>query len=123
MPLAEYSRRVLRQHLKQLPEESQWLFPSEVKPEQSVDRSTMDKRLRKAYNRAGLETLNGGLWHASRRKWATEREQMPLKDVAERLEGGASHRRWFDAIQVSKRAASRRKVQQRKALGSGAEGT
>jgi integrase len=69
--------------LRELPEESEWLFPSQVKPAQSVDRSTMDKRLRKAYKRAGLETLKGGLWHAWRRKWATERKQMPLKDVAE----------------------------------------
>jgi integrase len=83
VPLAEYSRRVLRAHLKQLPEDSEWLFPSEAKREQSVDRSTMDKRLRKAYKRVELETPDGGLWHAWRRKWATERKHMPLKDVAE----------------------------------------
>jgi hypothetical protein len=31
---------------------------------------------------AGVEKLEGGLWHAYRRKWATERKELPLKDVA-----------------------------------------
>ncbi|KPK82199.1 MAG: hypothetical protein AMS25_03220 [Gemmatimonas sp. SM23_52] len=48
-----------------------------------MDRSTMDKRLRKAYRCADLKSTPGGLWHAWRRKWATERKHLPLKDVAE----------------------------------------
>jgi len=31
---------------------------------------------------AGIEKLEGGLWHTYRRKWATERKDLPLKDVA-----------------------------------------
>ena len=42
----------------------------------------MGRRLREAYNRAGLQPLKGGLWHPFRRKWVTERKGMPLKDVA-----------------------------------------
>jgi integrase len=38
--------------------------------------------LRQAEKAAGLERLDGGLWHAYRRKWATERKDLPLKDVA-----------------------------------------
>ena len=38
--------------------------------------------LRRAETAAGLEKLLGGLWHAYRRKWATERKDLPLKDVA-----------------------------------------
>jgi integrase len=38
--------------------------------------------LRRAERAAGVERLNGGLWHAYRRKWATERKDLPLKDVA-----------------------------------------
>jgi integrase len=38
--------------------------------------------LRQAEKAAGLEKLDGGLWHAYRRKWATERKDLPLKDVA-----------------------------------------
>jgi hypothetical protein len=37
---------------------------------------------RQAEKAAGLDTLDGGLWHAYRRKWATERKDLPLKDVA-----------------------------------------
>jgi len=35
-----------------------------------------------AERRAGLPKLKGGLWHPYRRKWATERKHLPLKDVA-----------------------------------------
>jgi integrase len=38
--------------------------------------------LRQAEAAAGVEKLDGGLWHAYRRKWATERKELPLKDVA-----------------------------------------
>ncbi|MGE5230791.1 MAG: tyrosine-type recombinase/integrase, partial [Deltaproteobacteria bacterium] len=38
--------------------------------------------LRRAEAAAGVERLEGGLWHAYRRKWATERKELPLKDVA-----------------------------------------
>ena len=38
--------------------------------------------LRQAEAAAGVEKLDGGLWHAYRRKWATERTELPLKDVA-----------------------------------------
>ena len=31
---------------------------------------------------AEVEKLDGGLWHAYRRKWTTERKDLPLKDVA-----------------------------------------
>jgi hypothetical protein len=43
----------------------------------------MDRRLEEAYGQAELERLDGGLWHPWRRKWATERKGMPVKDVAE----------------------------------------
>jgi integrase len=38
--------------------------------------------LRQAELVAGVEKLEGGLWHAYRRKWATERKDLPLKDMA-----------------------------------------
>jgi hypothetical protein len=31
---------------------------------------------------AGLESQQGSLWHAYRRKWATERKHLPDTDVA-----------------------------------------
>ena len=36
----------------------------------------------KAEKLAGLEKLKGSLWHAYRRKWATERKHLPGADVA-----------------------------------------
>jgi hypothetical protein len=36
----------------------------------------------KAYEQAEIAQLPGGLWHTWRRKWATERKDLPLKDVA-----------------------------------------
>lgn len=39
---------------------------------------------------AGVEEQNGSLWHAYRRKWATERKFMPVADVA--AAGGRSDR-------------------------------
>jgi integrase len=74
---------VLRRHMARLvsgPEA--WLFPAERDPEKAVCVSVMSRLLREAYIRSGLETSPGGLWHPWRRKWATERKGMPLKDVA-----------------------------------------
>jgi hypothetical protein len=34
-----------------------------------------------AEEKAGLEHLKGGAWHPFRRKWATERKDLPLVDV------------------------------------------
>jgi hypothetical protein len=34
-----------------------------------------------AEKHAKLPKLDGGLWHAYRRKWAIERKHLPLKDV------------------------------------------
>lgn len=35
--------------------------------------------LRQAEAAAGVEKLEGGLWHTYRRKWTTERKELPLK--------------------------------------------
>ncbi|MBI3983217.1 MAG: hypothetical protein HY337_09905 [Gemmatimonadetes bacterium] len=47
-----------------------------------MDRHLFDKWLVAAERHAGLPKLKGGLWHPYRRKWATERKHLPLKDVA-----------------------------------------
>ncbi len=38
--------------------------------------------LRRAYEASGAPKPAGSLWHAFRRLWATERKQLPVKDVA-----------------------------------------
>ena len=58
------------------------LFPSPGDPTKPMTRHLADKWLRKAEKLAGVETQVGSLWHAYRRKWATERKHLPDADVA-----------------------------------------
>lgn len=48
-----------------------------------MDRYLFDKWLSVAERKAKLPKLDGSLWHAYRRKWATERKHLPPKDVAD----------------------------------------
>jgi integrase len=82
VPLTEQGRQILSVHLASLPDGTPWLFPAERDPSKPVDVSVMSRLLRKAYAHAGLQPLTGGLWHPWRRKWATERKNMPISDVA-----------------------------------------
>ena len=66
------------------------LFPSDRDPDVPVRRDVFDRWLRSAEEKAKLPKLDGSLWHAYRRAWATARKDLPLKDVA--AAGG-----WTDA--------------------------
>jgi integrase len=68
---------------KQLGALGGWLFPRESDGTQPMDRHLFDKWLTVAERHAELRKLDGGLWHPYRRKWATERKQYSVKDVAE----------------------------------------
>ena len=59
-----------------------WVFTRVSDGEQPMDRHLFDKWLAVAERRAHLPKLKGGLWHPYRRKWATERKNLSLKDVA-----------------------------------------
>ena len=96
VPLTKEASAIVAAHLRRLPEvPPHWMFPRQREPSNPVDVSLMSKLLRVAYERAGLQPPNGGLWHPWRRKWATERKNMPLKDVAQA--GG-----WRDPITLIK---------------------
>jgi len=82
VPLTKNTARLVRRHVRSLPGEVAFLFPADTQPTHPVDRWFMSRRLRAAYQRAGLKPLNGGLWHPYRRKFATERKHLPLRDVA-----------------------------------------
>lgn len=58
-----------------------WVFAAEKEVSVPMDRHLFDHWLRVAEERANLPKLKGGLWHAYRRKWATERKDLPIKDV------------------------------------------
>ena len=47
-----------------------------------VGRHLAHKWLREGERLAGVEPQVGSLWHAYRRKWATERKHLPVQDVA-----------------------------------------
>ena len=84
VPATPECREQLIAHLERVPPTPDaWLFRSKHDASRPVDVFRMSRLLRSAYERAGLETLEGGLWHPWRRKWATERKDMPLRDVAE----------------------------------------
>lgn len=58
------------------------LFPSPTDDTKPVSRYVADRWLRKAEERAGVETQKGSLWHAYRRGWATARKRYTDADVA-----------------------------------------
>jgi hypothetical protein len=58
------------------------LFPSSDDPTKVVSRYIADRWLTTAEKLAGVPKHRGSLWHAYRRKWATERKHLPDVDVA-----------------------------------------
>ena len=59
-----------------------YLFPAPGDATKPVSRHLAAKWLLEAEKLAELEKLDGSLWHAYRRKWATERKHLPDADVA-----------------------------------------
>jgi integrase len=58
------------------------VFPASESATGIMDRHLFDKWLSAAEKAAELPKLDGSLWHAYRRKWATERKHLNPKDVA-----------------------------------------
>jgi len=58
------------------------LFPKPTDPTKPITIHLASNWLRDAEEMAGLMTQKGTLWHAYRRKWATERKHLPDVDVA-----------------------------------------
>ncbi|HEX2681088.1 MAG TPA: hypothetical protein VHQ03_07330, partial [Candidatus Dormibacteraeota bacterium] len=82
VPMPDTLAEEVKQFRTRLGAISGWIFCGERNPEQPMDRHLFDKWLRVAEKKAKLPKLEGGLWHPYRRKWATERKQHSLKDVA-----------------------------------------
>ena len=83
VPISPEVRRAIDRILRERPGiGSAPLFPSPENPQQPISRHLADKWLRKAEKLAELEPQRGSLWHAYRRKWATERKHLPDVDVA-----------------------------------------
>ncbi len=58
------------------------VFPAEKNPTEPIRRDVFARWILALEKRAGLAKLDGGLLHTFRRKWATERKDLSLKDVA-----------------------------------------
>jgi integrase len=59
-----------------------WVFPSPKDSGEPCSRHLLDDWLRRAYKRIKVTPQPGGLWHPFRRKWASERKEYPVVDVA-----------------------------------------
>jgi integrase len=81
IPIPEKLRAELRQFRTDMGAVGGWIVPSEMDSTKPMDRYQFDKWLRVAESHAELPKLKGGLWHPYRRKWATERKDLPIKDV------------------------------------------
>jgi integrase len=58
------------------------VFPSPKDPMKPCSRHLFDDWMRRAYRLADLRLERRMMWHAIRRKWASERKGYPVKDVA-----------------------------------------
>jgi integrase len=58
------------------------VFPRHSDSSQALGRDSFGHWLRDAETKAGLPKLDGSLWHAYRRSWATSRKKLPVVDVA-----------------------------------------
>lgn len=72
----------LRTFQKKLGAISGWIFPSGKNSTEAARRDVLEAQLLKAEREAKLTKLKGGVFHPYRRKWATERKHLSLKDVA-----------------------------------------
>jgi hypothetical protein len=59
-----------------------FVFPSQTDATRPISRHVFGHWLRDAEKKAKLPKLDGSLWHAYRRGWATSRKSLPLVDVA-----------------------------------------
>jgi integrase len=83
VPMSQPVREALLKAMNgTIKEADAWVFPSPRDYFKPCDRHLLDSWLRKAYTLAGKEKGQGSLWHALRRKWATERKHHPVSDVA-----------------------------------------
>ena len=83
VPIGPDVRAAIDRVLRERPGIGQaYLFPAPGDPTKPMTRHLAAKWLQEAERLAGLEKLDGSLWHSYRRKWATERKHLPDADVA-----------------------------------------
>ena len=82
-PLSDAGRKAIDRILQERPGiGAAFIFPAVTDASKSLDVDVASGWLLEAERLAGLEKQDGSLWHAYRRKWATERKHLPNVDVA-----------------------------------------
>jgi integrase len=82
VPITREMRSAINRILERRGIGAGYLFPAPNHPNRPVTIEVASAWLRKAEKLAGVEKQKGSLWHAYRRKWATERKYLPAVDVA-----------------------------------------
>lgn len=83
VPLPKVAEEALLKHRMGAPAiGSALVFPMRKDASEPVTRHLAADWLKRAYKAASIERPKQGLWHPFRRKWATDRKDLPLKDVA-----------------------------------------
>lgn len=83
VPLSPFARQAIDRILTLRPGIGEaYLFPSPLNSIRPVSQTLTGRWLKTAEKKAGVTKMQGSLWHAYRRKWATERKHLPLPDVA-----------------------------------------
>lgn len=85
-----------------------WLFPSDRLDDQPIGRETMEAWWRATEERAGIMRVRGRGWHSLRRKFATERKQGSLADLA--YAGGWHGTRTLTTVYIQPDEATVREV-------------
>src|SRR2546425_7098581 len=83
VPMPQQAERALLKFRAEHPAiGSALVFPMKNDQTRPVSRQLAADWLKRAYGYATTERRKGGLWHPFRRKWATERKDYPLRDLA-----------------------------------------
>jgi integrase len=83
VPMPSSFMESVKQFQKQLSAVAGPLFPGVKDPSKPMPSELLTQWLAKVESKAGLPKLPGSLWHAYRRKFATERTHHPLKAIAD----------------------------------------
>ncbi len=83
VPMPKQAERALLKFRAEQPTiGSALVFPMANDSTKPVTRHLASDWMKRAYRYAGIVRQKGSLWHAFRRKWATERKNYPVRDVA-----------------------------------------
>lgn len=102
------SKQLLEELRQSFVEGEDWLFPSDRIAGEPIGRELMESWWREMEDRAGIPRIKGRGWHSLRRKFATERKQGSLADLA--YAGGWNGTQTLTTVYIQPDEASIREV-------------